>query len=317
MVRDLAILNQLGAGASAFIRAHVPGVRVVEIGTSPSPAEVDDVGATVLLAIPQHELTPAQRASPVEWAAGIEWVHLPSAGADPYPPALLQGRVVTCARGLMSVPIAEHVLATMLAFERGLPEIWAPGLVAADVGPLGVLDGRTLGIVGLGSIGEAIATRALAFGMDVVAANRSGRSSSIASVEVAPLDEVLARSDHLAVAIPLTAGTRHLFDDRTLSSVKPGMHLVNIARGAVIDQDALVRALMDGRIARASLDVTEPEVLPADHPLRLHPHVRLSPHVSWSGPGVLQRGMARFLANLDRWVAGQPLVELVNSAHGY
>lgn len=314
---DLVILNQLGAAASALIRAHAPDARVVEIGTSPSLADVDGSGATVLLAIPQHELTPEQRASRVEWATDIEWVHLPSAGADPYPPALLQGRVVTCARGLMSVPIAEHVLATMLAFERGLPEVWAPGLKAADVAPLGVLDGRTLGIVGLGSIGEAIATRALAFGMHVVAANRSGRSSSIAGVDVAPLEEVLARSDHVAIAVPLTAGTRHLFDDRTLSSVKSGMHLVNIARGAVIDQDALLRALMGGRIARASLDVTEPEVLPADHPLRFHPNVRLSPHISWSGPGVRQRGMARFLANLDRWMAGQPLVELVDSAHGY
>ena len=150
---DLVILNQLGAGASALIRAHAPDARVVEIGTSPSLADVDGSGATVLLAIPQHELTPEQRASRVEWATDIEWVHLPSAGADPYPPALLQGRVVTCARGLMSVPIAEHVLATMLAFERGLPEVWAPGLKAADVAPLGVLDGRTLGIVGLGSIG--------------------------------------------------------------------------------------------------------------------------------------------------------------------
>lgn len=317
MVQPLVILSQLGPAASTLIRAHSADVTVIEIGKSPILADVDGTGATVLLAIPQHELTPSEKASTVEWAAGIEWVHLPSAGADPYPPALLQGRLVTCARGLMSVPIAEHVLGTMLAFERGIPEVWAPGLRAADVAPLGVLHGRTLGILGLGSIGEAIATRAQAFGMRVVATNRSGRPSEIPGVETGSLEKVLDTSDHLAVALPLTDDTRELLNERTLALVKPGLHLVNIARGAVIDQDALLRALTDGRVARASLDVTEPEVLADDHPLRLHPSVRLSPHISWSGPGVREQSMVRFLANLDRWIAGEPLLELVDAEHGY
>ena len=315
--REAVILNQLGAGASAAIRAHAPELRIVEIGLFPSVDDVRDTGANVLLAFPQHELTPEQLASPVEWAAGVEWVHLPSAGIDPYPRALLQGRAVTCSRGVMSVPIAEHVFATMLAFERRIPEVWAPGATYADLEPLGLLEGKTLGILGLGSIGRAVATRALAFGMEVIASKRSDAPSALSSVSLMPVDDVLARADHLVLAVPDTVHTRHLLNDRTLALVRPGVHLVNVARGSVIDQEALLRALNDGRVARASLDVTEPENLAADHPLRLHASVRLSPHISWAGPGVLPRLIGRFLENLDRWRRGEELLEPVDTVNGY
>jgi phosphoglycerate dehydrogenase-like enzyme len=129
--------------------------------------------------------------------------------------------------------------------------------------------------------------------------------------------DLLPTADHLVIAAPATAATRYLIDAEALAQVKPGVHLVNVARGSLVDQDALLAALDDGRVACASLDVAEPEPLPEGHVLYRHPKVRLSPHVSWASPGVLARIVDLFIADLRHWLAGEPLAGEVDLEAGY
>ena len=131
------------------------------------------------------------------------------------------------------------------------------------------------------------------------------------------LHEVLAGSDHVVVSAPATAATRHLIDAAAFDALKPGAHLVNVARGALVDQDALLAALDSGRVATASLDVVDPEPLPEGHPLYAHPGVRLSPHISWSAPDTMDRTVALFAENLRRYRAGRPLQGVVDPIAGY
>jgi phosphoglycerate dehydrogenase-like enzyme len=148
---------------------------------------------------------------------------------------------------------------------------------------------------------------------------RASPAPAVPGVEIelmGTLAEVLAGADHVVIAAPLTPQTHHLLDAGAFRSVKPGVHVVNIARGGLIDQDALLAALDDGTVSRASLDVTTPEPLPADHPLAVHPRAFITPHVSWSGsaPG---REIDLFLANWHRWLAGEALEAEVDVAAGY
>ena len=252
-------------------------------------------------------------------ARGVRWVHAYGTGVNDFPFAALGGRVLTCSRGSSAVPIAEWVLAVMLAAEKRLPESWIHEPPAHwSIGALGGLHGRTLALLGLGGIGQAVATRALAFGMRVVALRRSERPSPIPGVERVPdLEALVATADHLVLAAPVTGETRGLLDDAALDCVKPGMHLVNVARGELLDQDALRRALDDGRVALASLDCVPPEPLPAGHWLYSHPRVRLSPHISWSMPGAFELLIEPFVENLRRFRAGERLAHVVDPELGY
>src|SRR4029453_16745478 len=158
----------------------------------------------------------------------------------------------------------------------------------------------------LGGIGVAIAERALPFGMRGQALRRRPESSPLEGGDVVgSIDELLPEADHLVLAAPATARTRHLINAETLALVKPGVHLVNIARGALVDQDALRVALDDGRVAMATLDTVDPEPLPEGHWLYSHPKVRLSAHVSWASPAGLARTLEIFIDNLSRYAAGE------------
>jgi phosphoglycerate dehydrogenase-like enzyme len=273
------------------------------------------VAGEVLLSLPWN--TPNLR--PL-LASGVRWVHLLGTGVDAFPLELLGDRLLTCSRGGSAVPIAEWVLAVMLAFEKRLPDSWIhdvpPGRIPTK--PLGTLNGRTLGLVGLGGIGTAVAVRALPFGMRVVAHRRSGAPSPVAGVEIAAsLLEVVRAADHLVLAVPATPATRHLLSAEIFAAVKPGVHLVNVARGSLVDNDALRAALDGGGVAMASLDAVEPEPLPAGHWMYSHPRVRLSPHVSWSAPEAADRLLEMFIDNLRRYRAGEPLTCVVDVAAGY
>jgi len=249
----------------------------------------------------------------------VEWVHIMGAGVGGFPFELLKGRPLTCSKGASSVPIAEWVLAAMLAFEKRVPESWIhePPEVWSRA-TLGSLAGKTLALVGIGAIGSEIAKRALAFDMRVVALRRSSRPLGVAGVAAASsLDEVLRDADHVAIAAPATPETRHLIDARAFAQMKDGVHIINIARGSLIDQDALIAAADSGKVARASLDVVDPEPLPAGHPLYTHPKVRVTPHISWSSPITMPRTMEIFVENLRRFRSGEPLEGLVDVEAGY
>ncbi|MES2942240.1 MAG: NAD(P)-dependent oxidoreductase [Pseudomonadota bacterium] len=156
--------------------------------------------------------------------------------------------------------------------------------------------------------------------MKVVALRRSATGSDVGiggTEFVASLPELLAQSDHAVLALPLTAHTRHIINTQSLAHAKPGLHLVNIARGALIDQPALLQALDEGRLSRATLDVTYPEPLPDGHPLYHHPRVRLTPHISWSADGTAVVTARKFVDKLARFVAGQELDDQVDFFRGY
>jgi phosphoglycerate dehydrogenase-like enzyme len=254
---------------------------------------------------------------------GVAWVQLPATGVDSYQPLdRFAGVTLTCARGTSATAISEFVLASMLAFEKQFPDVWLhapPERWNLPAETLGTLSGRTLALVGIGGIGAAIARRALPFGMRVVASRRHpAKGSPLDGVDVVgSLDELLPLADHLVVAAPATSATAHLLDADAFEKVKPGVHVVNIARGSLIDQDALRAALDDGRVACASLDVAEPEPVPAGHWLYDHPRVRLTAHVSWSAPGTFENLTRYFLDNLDRYLHGQPLEGVVDISEGY
>jgi phosphoglycerate dehydrogenase-like enzyme len=246
-------------------------------------------------------------------------VHILGAGIDGFPVEVVGDRRLTCSRGAGAPAIAEFVLATMLAFEKQLPGTWItePPEQWSTLG-LGGLAGRTLGVIGLGSIGTQVARRALAFDREVVALRRSARPSPLTGVTMAAdLASLLGQADHMVLAAPATAATARIIDQAALSGIKRGAHFVNVSRGSLVDQDALLQALDDGRVALASLDVVEPEPLPAGHPFYLHPAVRLSPHVSWSSPRTVQRTFQLFADNLDRYRSGQDLLGVVDLEAGY
>ncbi len=306
----MRVLSQFGGGISTAIREAVPEVEVVEV---PTEGDIDpSVEGEVLLAMHRSATLPELA------SRGVRWVHNFGTGVDGFPQEVYAGRTVTCSRGAGAVPISEFVLATMLAFEKDVPDVWRHEPPKHwGWAHLGGLHGRTLGLVGLGGIGTAIGSRALAFGMRAVATRRSHAPSPLAGVEVVDLPQLLAAADHVVVAAPATANTRHLLDAKAFAAVKPGVHVVNIARGTLIDQDALRVALDDDRVARASLDVCDPEPLPAGHWLFAHPKVRLSAHVSWSSPDLYNRILELFIANLRRYLAGEPLEGVVDPAEGY
>jgi phosphoglycerate dehydrogenase-like enzyme len=309
----MKVLHQIRPAVAAKVVAALPEVDLVSIPTDGElPA---DARGEVLLTYPWASPNLSQ-----VLARGIRWIHALGTGVDAFPFQLLNGQTLTCSRGGSALPIAEWVLATMLAFEKHLPDSWIrtvpeKGWSRAD---LGTLHGKTLGLIGLGGIGSAVAQRALPFGMRVQAYRRSAASSGIMGVEVVrSLPELVASADHIVIAAPATAATRHLFNRELFAAIKPGAHLVNVARGALVDQDALRAALDDGRVAMASLDAVEPEPLPDGHWMYVHPRVRLSPHISWSMPGAADLLIDAFIDNLRRYQAHQPLTGVVDVAAGY
>jgi phosphoglycerate dehydrogenase-like enzyme len=309
------IIAQLGATSpqADLIRNAAPDAELIEFkpdGDPPAQAEVFFGGYLGWDPI-------------VRWinAAGVQWVQLTGTGVDNVPAEVFEGRTVTCARGASSVPISEWVLAAMLAWAKRMPETFVsapPRHWNFPSSPLDRVEGSTLALVGLGGIGSAIATRAQAFGVRVRAMRRTDAPSPIAGVEVVTtLDELLPGADHVVLAAPGTARTRHLIDANAFKLMKPGAHLVNIARGSLIDQDALRTALDDGTVAMATLDTVTPEPLPAGHWLYSHPKVRLAAHISWYTPQMQQASLEIFVENLGRYSRGEPLLHVVDSAEGY
>ena len=260
----------------------------------------------------------------ISWidAAGVKWVQLSGTGVDNVAAGVFEnGRVVTCARGAGAVPISEWVLAAILAWSKRMPETFlsAPPKYWNFPKPaLDRIEGSTLALVGLGGIGEAIATRALAFGMEVRALRRTDSPSPVAGVQmVRSLDDLLPGAAHVVLAAPSTAKTRNLIDAAAFAKMTPGVHLVNIARGALVDQDALRVALDDGIVAQATLDTVTPEPLPEGHWLYAHPKVRMTAHISWYTPQLQAAAVDILIENVGRYQRREPLLHVVDPAEGY
>jgi phosphoglycerate dehydrogenase-like enzyme len=309
------VLNQMGDGVAEVLAERHPGVDVELVAVAGAPP--DGLAAEVFFGGygDWNTMLPWVR------AAGVRWVQLSGTGADRVPAEVFDGRTVTCARGASSGPISEFVIGAILAFAKRLPDVWLdepPRHWNFPNPPMDVIEGKTLGLVGVGGIGSAVARRALPFGMRVVGLRRTSAASSVDGMNiVTSLDELLPVTDHLVLAAPATPHTHHLLDRDAFAKMKPGVHIVNIARGALVDQDALRDALDDGRVAMATLDTVDPEPLPEGHWMYSHPKVRLSAHVSWYTPELLARSVEQFADNLSRYVAGEPLADVVDPGEGY
>jgi len=257
-------------------------------------------------------------------APRLRWVHVRSAGLDGvlFPALIESTTVVTNSRGVYSGSLAEFVLAAMLHFGKDLRRmvrsqesgLWDPFDVQE-------LKGQTLGIVGYGDIGRSIADRARGLHMRVLAMRRRAEPSDDPGVdEFLPADRIqdlMRRSDYVAVALPLTPETRGMIGAEQIGAMKGSAVLVNVGRGATVDEAALIQALQAGRIRGAALDVFETEPLPAGHAFYRLGNVLLSPHCSDHTPTWRGDGVGLFLDNLELFLTGEPLRNVVDKGRGY
>ncbi|ATE78093.1 MULTISPECIES: D-isomer specific 2-hydroxyacid dehydrogenase family protein [Pseudomonas] len=317
---QLVIASQLDEDFNEVIRQRLeqthPGAKVLSVPVgvpSDLPADV-----SILLARPinvRGYLAPDT--PPPGWPYGLRWIQVVSSGIDFYPQWLFNGPPVSTSRGSAAENIAEFALAAIFAAAKRLPEIWVHDS-QWNFSALTPLKGSTLGILGFGAIGRSLAGKAHALGIQVLALRQSQTLFEVEGVQaVRDIHELFARSDHLVLAAPLTEATRHIVDRAVLASAKPGLHLINIARGGLLDHGALLEALDSGTIGLASLDVTEPEPLPDGHPLYIHPRVRLSPHTSAISTNSRHDIADSFLANLERYLNGLALENQANVQRGY
>ncbi len=263
-------------------------------------------------------------------APNLRWLALTSAGSEQVfrvgLPRSMPNLPITTASGIHAVPISEYVLSVMLRWARQWPRMLA--LQRAHEWPQqgeilgGELEGATLGIIGLGAIGRRIAQLGHAFGMRVVAQRRSaspGQTDPDADELLPPerLADLLAQADFVVISAPNTSETRHVINAERLGQMKRSAVLINIARGDLVDEEALIAALRTGTIAGAGFDVTAREPLPPDSPLWDMPNVILSPHISGLTLRYSDRLTTLLLENIARYRAGQPLINLVDITRGY
>jgi phosphoglycerate dehydrogenase-like enzyme len=255
---------------------------------------------------------------------GVRWVHSRWAGLDNllFPELVESPVLLTNGRGVFSESLGEFVLAAILYFAKDFPrmlrqqraERWEP----FDVDEIA---GQTVGIVGYGDIGRAVARRAHAMGMQVLALKRHLPDAPDPRVtrfyRSEAMAEMLARCDSVVVAAPLTAETRHLIGEAQFAAMKPNAVVINVGRGPVIDQAAMVRALQDGRIRGAGLDVFEQEPLPAGDSLWQMPNVLVSPHTADHTKDWIDAAMRFFLRQYERFRLGEPLENIVSKRLGY
>ena len=244
-------------------------------------------------------------------AKHVRWIHSLGAGVEKLPFDLLRQSevIVTNSRGVYADALAEFVIGAMLWFAKDFRRL-VENQAARKWDALHVqrLEGATLGIIGYGSIGAAIGRRAEALGMHLLTARRSGGT---------PLDELIRSSDYIVLSTPLTPETRHLMNAERIALMRPTAVLINIARGAVVDEPALIDALAAHRIGGAALDVFEKEPLPSDNPLWSLDNVLISPHSADRTRDSHERAVAFFRENLARFERGEPLQNVIDKQSGY
>ena len=277
----------------------------------PSPDELADLVADAAVVLNGHTMMDDAL---LDRAPQLRSIVFLGTGASSYvdmTAAERRGIRVRTIRGYGDRTVAEHTFALLLAAARDVAAMdrnLRAGRWSVSEGI--ELRGRTLGLIGLGGVGSEMARIAAAFGMDVIAWNRSGRPAGVLARSVA-LDELLADSDAISLHLALVPETKHLLDASRLALLKPGALLVNTARGALIDEAALIAALRSGAIGHAALDVFATEPLPTDHPLTLLPNVTLTAHAGWKSRAasrqLLRIAVDLAMADAGRLAAGQSL----------
>jgi phosphoglycerate dehydrogenase-like enzyme len=302
------------------LRAEFPQVEVVY---SAKKRDDDDAlrNADVMIgwALPPEQLHAAK---------SLRWIYSITAAVDQFLyPKLISSEIALTNAGSVHGPVvAEHAIAMLLALAKRLPSAvryqerrkWAMEAIWSESPRPREVRGATLVVVGLGSIGAEIASMAGAMKMHVIGVREHPeRGGAQEVVGVDALDSVLARADFVVLAAPLTERTRHLIDAQRLQLFKPSAFLINVSRGALVDEAALVKALRGRKIAGAALDVFEQEPLSRWSPLWKMPQVLITPHTAFLTENVWHRHFEVFAANLKRYLTGQPLEDVIDLKRGY
>lgn len=310
------------AETAAVLRERWPQMRVAHLPDFERlPAELPDTDIFV-----GYSLRPEQ----LQYAKALKWIHSTAAGVAQltYPELRAAKLIVTNARGIFSVPMAEHAMGMLVALARNFPAAmqhqarahWSQQDLWNTPQRLTEVNGASLLIVGYGSIGREIARLASAFGMRVTGVTRSGRSEPGAAGRIVPvseLDRVLPDADYVLIAAPETSETKHMFDAARLARMKRGARLLNVARGSLIEETALIAALESGALAGAALDVTSTEPLPPESPLWRAPNLMITPHVSAVSDRLWRRETQLLMELLEQWFRGEELSNRVDLERGY
>jgi phosphoglycerate dehydrogenase-like enzyme len=318
--RPSRIVVRGDAERARWLQPAAPGVELVPASSTEEAIAVA-AGADGVVGFCAPEL--------LEAGTGIRWLQLPYAGAEyclAIPAIRERGILVTNAQRIYGPEIAEHVMAMILSFTRGLyryiPQqarsTWERGLVAEE--NLWELEGKTLLVVGLGGIGTEVARLGHGIGMNVIATRNSSRRGPdfVSYVGLADeLPQLVVRADVVVNAAPLTPATNDLFDAEFFAAMKTTAYFINVGRGGSVVTDDLVSALQSGDLAGAGLDVTDPEPLPDGHPLWKLPNVIITPHVAAGSDLRSERLWIVMRENLRRYVAGEPMLSVVDTTKGY
>ncbi|MCL4369905.1 MAG: D-2-hydroxyacid dehydrogenase [Chloroflexi bacterium] len=265
---------------------------------------------------------------PLAQAPKLKWIQLVSAGAEHLFDAGIEKTdiMVTTVSGIHAHAMAEYSVGVMVMMARRLPAVleetrqrkWRPQRIRAYYGE--ELHGKTVGVLGLGGVGRAVAEACHCLGMRVVALRRSGTATGgVADRVYLPPDllVMLAECDYVVVALPVTPETRALIGEKELRAMKPTARLVNVGRGELIDEAAMARALREGWIAGAALDVFVQEPLPADSELWDAPNLIVTPHLAGGTLPYMDRAVEVFRQNLYRYLAGEPMLNVLDKQRGY
>ncbi len=264
-------------------------------------------------------------------AKKLRWIHSPAAAVHQlmFPELVNSDVVVTNGRDVHGSVVAEHVIGLIFALAKSLPQAvrlqqkheWGQDAIWMGRNRPREIQGATLGLVGLGSIGRAVARHASALGMRVIAVRQRPEQGSPEGVQqVFPSSEIeslLEQSDFVVLAVPITTATTGLMNHQRLSRMKAGAYLINVGRGPLIDEAALIQALRDHKIGGAALDVFDQEPLPADSPLWDLENLLITPHTAGLAEKLWERQYVLFAENLRRYLSGQPLLALVDKHRGY
>ena len=294
-----------------------------------SPVEREERIAHVDAHIEEAEILYGGWITDEQWARAhrLRWIQVPWAGVNTLLATIgsdRRGVAITSSSGIMADSVADHTMATIVMLARDLAnQIRAQDRhewkrYETESPKRQILRGKTLGILGFGAIGRSLAIRARAFGMRVIAMKRTVDSVPAeldAVFTPTDLHSILAESDIVVVALPLTDATRGLIGRDELASMKPGAHFVNIARGGVVDESALIDALQSRSIAGAALDVFEREPLASDSPLWSMENVIVTPHSSGAFMGFGDASASLFIDNLGRWTRGEELHNVVRDGY--
>jgi D-2-hydroxyacid dehydrogenase (NADP+) len=304
------------------IRRRWPEMRVLHLpGYDTLPAELPDTDIFVGYSLRAPQLQAAQK---------LKWLHSTATGVAQlmYPELRESGIVVTNPSGIFAAPIAEHTIGLMVALAKNFPDAvrhqdaqhWGQQDIWDQPQRLSELNGLTLLIVGYGSIGRELGRRVRPFDMRVWGVTRSGNGEPVHAEKifaVSELDNVLPEADYVVIAAPETAESKHLINAERIAKMKRGARLINVARGSLLDEAALIQALKTGALAGAALDVTGTEPLPTDSSLWKTPNLLITPHTSGVSDRLWQRQTALLMDLLERWFDGRELFNQVDFARGY